>query len=80
MMGDRPTPWERVLSRRADPKAAEAGGVVADSQEVRLALMQEFHSGRKTLEEVQAELAKVKRNAKKNGKVTREQAYRGRKA
>lgn len=69
--------WEDVQDSRSDLKAAEDRGEVADSKDVRLALMDQFHSGEKTLEEVQAELAQIKRNAKRNGKLTRDQAYRG---
>jgi hypothetical protein len=58
-------------------KQAETEGRVADSMEVRLALMEKFHAGEMTLEEVQAELARIKRAAKKSGKITRAQAYRG---
>ena len=70
--------WESVQDSRSALETAESKGIVADSKEVRLALMQKFHSGEKTLEEVQAELAAIKRGAKKNGKLTRDQAYRGR--
>ncbi len=56
----------------------EAQGKVADSMDVRLELMAQFHRGEKTLEQVQAELATIKRNAKRNGKITRAQAYTGR--
>lgn len=66
--------WEDVKDSRDALKSAEGKGIVADSTEVRLALMQQFHSGEKTLEEVQAELASIKRG----GKITRDQAYRGR--
>lgn len=58
-------------------KAAENEGRVADSMDVRLALIAKFHSGEMTLAEVQTELKRIKRNAKKNGKITRAQAYRG---
>ena len=58
-------------------KEAESDGRVADSLDVRMALMEQVRSGEKTLEEVQAELKKIKRNAKKNGKITRNQAYTG---
>lgn len=54
---------------------AEKDGVVADSIEVRMALMEQVHSGERTLESVQAELKKIKRGAKKNGQVTRQQAF-----
>ena len=71
-----PLPSE-IAQRRADADNAENMGIVADSVEVRNALMQQFHDGVKTLEEVQAELARIKRGAKKAGKITRDQAYRG---
>ena len=66
-----------VIDSRQSLKDAEADGLVADSKQVRLDLMAQFHSGEKTLEQVQSELAQIKRNAKKNGKVTRDQAYLG---
>lgn len=59
-------------------KNAESVGKVADSMEVRMALMEQVHRGERTLEDVQAELARIKRNAKKNGQITRNQAYTGR--
>ena len=59
-------------------KKAEAEGRVADSMEVRLALMARFHAGEMTLPEVQAELKRIQRGAKKAGKITRAQAYLGR--
>ena len=68
----------RTLERRARLAEAESAGLVADSMEVRLALMAQFHSGEKTLEAVQEELQRIKRSAKKIGKVTRNQAYLGR--
>jgi hypothetical protein len=58
-------------------REAEAAGLVADSMEVRLALMAKLHAGEMTLEEVQAELKRIQRGAKKAGKITRAQAYRG---
>ncbi len=72
-----PLPSE-IAQRRADADNAEDMGIVADSMEVRKALMQQFNDGVKTLEEVQAELKAIKRGAKKQGKITRDQAYRGR--
>lgn len=59
-------------------KAAESQGMVADSMEVRIALMEQVHRGERTLEDAQAELKRIKRNAKKNGQITRNQAYTGR--
>jgi hypothetical protein len=57
-------------------KSAEEQGLVADSKEVRIALMERVHSGEITLVEAQAQLARIKRGAKANGQVTRNQAYR----
>jgi hypothetical protein len=64
--------------RRDAQKQLEAEGKVADSMEVRLAIMQRFHDGEITLPEAQAELARIKRNAKQNGQITRNQAFTGR--
>lgn len=55
---------------------AEESGQVADSIAVRSALMARVRSGEITLAEAQAELAKIKRGAKKAGKITRSQAWR----
>jgi hypothetical protein len=68
--------WDKVTQRRANLKKAEDEGLVADSMDVRMALMEEFHAGKKTLQDVQSELKKIKENAKKSGKLTRSQAYR----
>ena len=57
-------------------KAAEEAGEVADSMDVRRALIAKMDAGEMTLAEVQAELAKIKRGAKRAGKITRAQAYR----
>lgn len=66
-------------SRRLDVvKQAESDGKVADSMDVRAALLQRMKVGELTLEQVQAELKRLKRNASKNGQVTRARAYRGR--
>lgn len=67
--------YTRRRESLANVSEQEAKGNVADSMDVRKALMAQFHSGEKTLEQVQAELKKIKRNAKKNGQVTRNQAY-----
>jgi hypothetical protein len=58
-------------------REAEASGRVADSMEVRRALMRRFHAGEITLEEAQAELTRIQRGAKSRGKITREEAYKG---
>lgn len=69
---------ERMRAGRESIAQAENEGQVADSTDVRKALMAKVRSGECTLEEVQSELAKIQRNAKKNGKLTRNQAYLGR--
>jgi hypothetical protein len=69
------TRFESAMDKRDALKAAEASGQVADSMEVRLALMARVHSGEITLEQAQAEPKKIKAGAKKAGKLTREQAF-----
>jgi len=64
--------------RLATVKQAEAEGAVADSMDVRTALIAKMDAGEMTLEQVQAELKRIKRNASKNGLTTRARAYRGR--
>lgn len=64
-------------ARLNDQKKAEADGRVADSMDVRLKLVERMNAGELTLEQVQAELKRIKREAKKNGQITRAQAYRG---
>ena len=63
------------IDKRANVNKCEAEGIIADCAEVRLALMAQVRSGEKTLIEVQKELKKIKRDAKKNGKITRNQAF-----
>ena len=55
--------------------AAEAEGLVADSMDVRLALIAKMDAGEMTLAEVQAELKRIKRSAAKNGQTTRSKVY-----
>jgi hypothetical protein len=57
---------------------AEAQGRVADSMEVRIAIVERIKRGEITLEQGQAELARIKRGAKRNGQITRNQAFLGR--
>lgn len=64
--------------RRDAQKQAEAEGKVADSMDVRKALMARVHSGEITLEQAQAELSAIKKSAKRNGQITRDQAFTGR--
>jgi hypothetical protein len=67
----------RNKARHDAMNQAEAEGRVADSLEVRMALMKRVKTGEITLEQAQTELKKIKRGAKKAGKVTRNQAFRG---
>ena len=65
--------------RRFDmQRARESEGVVADSMAVRLEIVARIHAGTITLAEGQAELARIKRGAKRAGKITRNQAWLGR--
>ena len=57
-------------------KEAEENGLVADSMEVRVKLMEKVNSGELTLEEAQEKIRSLKRNAEKNGQITRSQAHR----
>lgn len=69
------TRFEAAMDKRAALKSAEASGQVADSMDVRLALMERVHAGEITLEQAQAELKKIKSGAKAKGLVTRAQAF-----
>ena len=73
-MNDR-TRFEASIEKRAAVKAAESAGQVADSMDVRMALMDRVHKGEITLEQAQSGLKKIKAKAKSIGKVTRAQAF-----
>lgn len=64
-------------ARMEHQRAVEAEGRVADSMDVRIALMERVHAGEITLEHAQSELKRIARAAKQNGQITRAQAYRG---
>lgn len=72
--------YDEVRARRDHQRAMEAEGKVADSMDVRRALIAKMDAGEMTLEQVQAELARIKRGAHKSGKITRNQAFLGRTA
>lgn len=72
MKGDR---FWAARDRRAAVNKADADGLVADSMEVRMALMQRVHDGEITLEQAQSELKKIKRDATKNGQSTRSRVW-----
>jgi hypothetical protein len=69
------TRFEASIAKRNNVKKEEELGNVADSGEVRLKLMKRVRAGEITLAEAQQELKKIKRNAKKNGQITRSQAF-----
>lgn len=63
------------LRKRKAVNEAEASSVVADTLAVRGELMEKVQAGTLTLEDAQKQLRKIKRDAKKNGLVTRNQAF-----
>ncbi len=69
------TRFEASIEKRAAVKDAEASGLVADSMDVRRALIDRMHKGEITLAEAQAQLKKIQSGAKRAGLVTREQAF-----
>jgi hypothetical protein len=69
------TKFEAGFEKRANVNECEKNGLVADSKDVRMALMDQVRSGEKTLAEIQSELKKIQRNAKKSGQLTRAQAF-----
>jgi hypothetical protein len=72
----RRTRFEARIDKIRAMESADAAGQIADSMDYRMALMGRVERGDLSLVEAQAELAKVKRNAKRNGMKTRSQAYR----
>ena len=74
-MSEKRTRFEALMDKRAALKKAEFDGLVADSLDVRMALIKRMNDGELTLEQVQSELKRIKRDAKKNGMVTRNQAF-----
>ena len=69
------TRFEASMDKMRAMKDAETAGQVADSSEVRMALVTRVHNGEITLAQAQDELKKIKRGAKAAGKVTRSQAF-----
>lgn len=70
------TRFEASIDKRRHVDKCESEGLIADSMDVRERLMERVCSGEITLEQAQSELKRIKRNAKKNGMITRSQAYR----
>ncbi|MEN2672621.1 hypothetical protein [Herbaspirillum huttiense] len=69
------TAFEAVINKRRAVNEADKNGHVADSMEVRKALMARVHSGEITLQEAQKQLKKIQNGAKSKGLMTRAQAY-----
>ncbi|MBX8654046.1 hypothetical protein FP365_12415 [Klebsiella michiganensis] len=68
--------FDAAMEKRTNVKDCESRGLVADSMDVRLKIMERVQSGEITLKQAQDELQKIKRNAKRNGLKTRNQAWR----
>ena len=66
----------RIRAKKEAQRDAERAGQVADSMDVRRALMERVHSGEITLLAAQAELKRIKRGVNAAGQITRAQAYR----
>lgn len=69
-------PIQKLRDRNAAVAAAETAGEVADSLDVRKALLERVRKGEITLEQAQDELKKLKRGAAKAGKTTRSKVWR----
>ena len=69
------TRFEAAIDKSNAVKQADELGQIADSREVRLALMRQVHAGEITLADAQAKLKKIKSSAKKSGLLTRSQAF-----
>lgn len=63
--------FERSIEAHQQLKKAEKEGLVADSLEVRKALLEQVESGKITLQQAQKELKRIQRQAKAQGKLTR---------
>jgi hypothetical protein len=69
------TRFEAGLDKRQAVEDAEEAGTLADSMSVRLALIKRVNNGEISLVAAKVELARIQRNAKKAGKLTRAQAF-----
>ena len=67
--------YTAAREKRKAVNDAEVSGMIADSTTVRIELITKMERGEMTLEEVQAEIKRIKRNAKRDGKITRQQAF-----
>lgn len=67
--------YDASIEKRAYVDKCESQGILADSMDVRIALVQKVKSGECTLDEMKSELKRIKRDAAKNGMTTRSKAY-----
>lgn len=68
--------FERAMDRRRNLREEEAVGNVADSLEYRMSLMEKVRNREISLEEAQRQLRETQKTAEKQGKLTRDKAYR----
>lgn len=67
---------DRLRDKHLAVKSAESAGEIADSMEVRKALLSRVKAGEITLTDAQAELLRIKRKAKSQGLSTRAQVFK----
>ena len=67
--------FEASLAKRANVERMEKEGKIADSDAVRLDLFDRVMKGIITPEQMRAELDAIKKAGKKNGLLTKQQAY-----
>lgn len=77
MMETKPMDRELRRMRLAYVFEAEKAGRVSDSMFVRLELIAKMNAGKMTLDQVKKNLARIKRDGRKLGQITRAEAYRG---
>lgn len=70
------TMFERAMDRRRNLREEEAAGNVADSLEYRMSLIEKVRNHEISLEEAQRQLRATQKSAEKQGKLTRDKAYR----
>lgn len=68
--------FERAMDRRRNLRAEETAGNIADSLEYRMSLMEKVRNREISLEEAQRQLRETQKTAEKQGKLTRDKAYR----
>lgn len=69
------TKFEAAMDKRRAVKQDEASGLIVDSHEVRLKLMESVRSGEITLQEAQKRLKNIQNSARMNGMKTRAQSF-----